>query len=255
MIYAKKKDLIVLFLFIIQRHLLYFPNTSTSYNQQYWQTLYVNKQTLALESKDNFQRVILLFHGNAGNANDREFYKNVFPKNTHLIVVEYPGYGINHLQDINKDNLLNHARKVTAYVKSQYGENIIIAGESLGTALASQMANEFKINKLLLITPYTSIKQVAQSKFWFVPISLLLKDNYDNVEFLQNYQGQALLVIAEKDNVISSKYGHKLYESINIKQQLNIKKDLIVVKNANHNNWHTYINKTNLEKIHHYINN
>lgn len=234
-------------LYVGQRSLLYSPDKSNDYNDRLWETLKLNDQVLGLETKDDYEQVIILFHGRSQNAAGKSAYQKFFPQNYHLIVVEYPGYGLNNTQSISKKNFLKHARDVMQYAKDKYGDNIILTGESLGTGVASQMASEFDIKKLFLITPYSSVKDVAQRKYWYAPIFLLLKDNYDNVKNLKNYSGETLILISEKDTVIPPRYAEKLYNS------LKTNKDKIVVEQAHHTNWGTYLNTEQLDKIRNFI--
>lgn len=256
MIYIQKKDFIILpavylilclALYFSQRSLMYFPDVSPIYNKEVWIPIVEKNEVLALESQDTNKKTIVLFHGNATNATSQVFYRNFFPKDVHLIAVEYPGYGLNHKMEISKDNLLSHARKVMKYAKAKYGDNIILTGESLGTGIASQMAKEFNINKLFLITPYTTINEVAQDKFWFIPTFLLIKDDYDNMTTLKDYKGETMILISDKDQVVPAKYGKKLHDSlINKKQQ-------IIVKNAQHSNWNIFITNPQLDQLRKFI--
>lgn len=234
-------------LYIAQRTLLYSPDKSKIYNDRLWGTLTSNDLVLGLETKDDYEQVIILFHGRSQNAAGKSAYQKFFPQNYHLIVVEYPGYGLNNNQSISKKNFLKHAREVMQYAKSKYGDNIILTGESLGTGIASQMASEFDIKKLFLITPYSSVRDVAQRKYWYAPIFLLLRDNYDNVKNLKEYTGQTLILISEKDTVIPPRYAEKLYKS------LKNSKGKIIVEQAHHTNWGTYLNTDQLDTIKNFI--
>lgn len=252
MIYIQKKDFIILpafyliiclALYMSQRSLMYFPDVSEVYNKEVWTPIVQKNEVLALESKDNNKKTIILFHGNATNATSQVFYRKFFRKNIHLIAVEYPGYGLNNKKNISKDNLLDHARKVMKYAKEKYGDNIILTGESLGTGIASEMAKEFQVKKLLLITPYTSISDVAQDKFWFVPASLLIKDNFNNINTLENYKGETFILMSEYDNVVPHKFAQRLHNS------LNNKKEQIFIKGAGHSNWNDYITDSQLNQL------
>lgn len=256
MIYIQKKDFIILPVFYLilclslyfaQRSLMYFPDVSEVYNKEVWNPIIEKNEVLALESKDNNKRTIILFHGNATNATSQVFYRNFFPKDVHLITVEYPGYGLNNKMDISKDNLLNHARKVMKYAKEKYGENIILTGESLGSGIASEMAKEFNIKKLFLITPYTTIGEVAQDKFWFVPASFLIKDNFNNIDTLKDYKGETFILMSEHDKVIPHKFAKELHHS------LSNKKEQIFINGAGHTNWNDYITDMQLNQLRNFL--
>lgn len=199
---------------------------------------------------DNLEtKTIVVFHGNSGNASSREYYQTFFNKmicrknQYRIIVAEYPGFGLNSEQAITKENFINHARAIMKYVKANYGGKIIVTGESLGTGIASQMASEFEVEKLLLITPYSSIGEVAQSRFWFLPVGLLLKDNYNSKKNLKNYQGDTLILVAQNDLVVPPKFADRLYKSIQNKKQK------IIIENASHSNWMRFLTKSQKNEI------
>ena len=58
-----------------------------------------------------------------------------------------------------------------------------------------------------------TIKIVAQRVMPYLPVSLLLRDAYDNIESLQKYRGRVVFVVAEKDEVVSAEQGRKLAEA------------------------------------------
>lgn len=256
MIYFKLKDFIILpifyllicfLLYIFQRDLMYFPVKDNNYNHSTWNIIQSKGELLGLDNKNDSNKVIIVFHGNAGNANLRDYYIDFFPKDYHIIVEEYPGFGLNSTLSISQENLINHSRKLMHYTIDKYGKNIIIVGESIGTGIATQMANEFNISKLLLFTPYSTLLDVVQNKFWYAPAFLLLKDNYDSVKNLHNYKGNILLVIAENDRIIPAKHAFSLYDSIEGN------KDKIVVKNAGHNTWIHLLTDKQLKHIKNFI--
>lgn len=223
------------YMYVVQEKLLYYPIKSSFVEKDKWKPVLIQDKTIGLESVKKSNKVIILFHGNAGNANMRTYYLNFFPKDYQIVIAEYPGFGLNSEEILSKENIINDARKLIEIIKLRNPKEIIIAGESLGTGIASQIASEYNINKLLLFTPYSRISDVAQDRYWFLPISLLIKDDYDSVDNLKNYQGKTFLLISEKDQTIPTKFAFKLFDSIHSQ------KEKIVITNAGHSNWMKYI--------------
>ena len=260
MIYPKVKDLVILPLFYSvacgllyyhQKSLLYFPDKTDSFDGKVWKPIETSTKTLALESLDNYKKIVVLFHGNTANANVRSYYQRFFPSDVHIVVAEYPGFGLNKSLPISKESFITHARELMRYLVEQYGEDyaehITIAGESLGTGIASQMATEFSIKHLLLITPYSSIADVAQGKFWYAPVALLLKDNYNSIDNLQSYKGKTMLLISEHDKVIPPKFAIKLFNAIPNN------KEKIIVKGAAHSNWLQHITAEQTNQVSQFV--
>lgn len=235
--------LICIFMFVSQRHLMYFPRVTTELSETTWKKVFVNNNLVGVESLDDNPDTVIIFHGNVGNANMRNYYFNLMPKNYHVVVAEYPGFGLKNDTEITKDNILSDARKLVTHMKGKTKGNIALVGESLGTGIASQMAKEFDVKKLMLITPYSSIADVAQSRYWYLPVSWLIKDNFNSVENLAKYNGQTLIMISEKDQVIPPQFAEKLYSTISGK------KEKMVIVGASHSGWLKNMTQEQVNKV------
>src|SRR4030067_2244903 len=127
--------------------------------------------------------VILLFHGNARTAPDRFFYAEEWGQlGSRLILFEYPGYGA-------RPGELGEAPFVSAGVDAaraaveQFGGPLILLGESLGCGVASAVAGskQAPVAGVVLITPWDTLPDMAQSVFWYFPAKWVTRDRYDNV--------------------------------------------------------------------------
>lgn len=176
------------------------------------------------------EKTVLLFHGNVGSATHRDYYQKIFPANTRVIVAEYPGFGANFKETISKEAFLSRARELTTKVKRDYPQ-VVVAGESLGTGIAAQMALENQVQKMMLFTPYSSISEVASYRYPWIPVGYLLKDNYDTLASVAKYSGQSLIVLSEEDTTIPIQFGKKVFDMIPSA------KTEIVVKKASHSTW------------------
>lgn len=228
-------------LYFEQKNFIYFPSTTDNVGQ--WQEEKLKDHTLYLHLSKNHQKVIVIFHGNAGSAINRVAYTDLF-QNEDVVINEYPGYGVNGDEDVDYQQIIFYANKTMQNVISKYGkDNVILLGESLGSGVASEMATKYKINKLILITPYSSFLDLAKRQFFMYPIKWMLKEDFDNVRALKNYHGQVTMLVASHDQVINPKYALKLYN------HLNTKKYLFMINNAGHNDWMKFISKDDLEAI------
>ena len=57
--------------------------------------------------------------------------------------------------------------------------------------------NDLNIDKLILVSPYDSIRSIAQNRFPIYPIFLLLKDKYDSIGRVKNIKAKTMILIAE----------------------------------------------------------
>lgn len=233
----------LLFIYLWQEKMLYFPDTyplaegearAKAYRFRIWPDNTPDYHGIVQEDLTGSSKgVILLCHGNAGSALDRVFYgKELAHLGYRLILFEYPGYGA-------RAGKLREASFVSAAVEAgraaieQFGGPLVLFGESLGCGVASAVAGSGKVPVagVVLITPWDTLPDMAQSVFWYLPARWMTKDRYDNVRNLNRYDGPVAVAVAENDEVIPSRHGFRLFEL------LSGRKKLWVLPGAGHNSW------------------
>lgn len=85
---------------------------------------------------------------------------------------------------------------------SQRHSAITVVGRSLGSGVATQLASQRKATRLVLITPYDSIQNIAAGQFPFFPISLLLNDKFESWKYASQISVPTLIIAAENDTII-----------------------------------------------------
>ncbi len=177
--------------------------------------------------------IVVLYHGNAGSACDRDFYANQFTQaGYNYIIVEYTGFS-NDSQEPSHELIKQDVKNVISYLKSENIEKVIVAGESIGSGFAAYHASLAPPERLLLISPFTNLSAMAKERFWFYPTSLLVDNALDNVEALKNYGGEVTIIHGDEDSIIPHKLGQRLFESIPSE------KDFITIAGAGHNDLFT----------------
>ncbi len=157
---------------------------------------------------------VVLYHGNAGSACDRDFYAAQFVQAEHgYIIVEYAGFS-NDAREPSHELIKQDVENVISYLKSENIEKVIVAGESIGTGFATYHASLAPPERLLLISPFTNLSDIAKERFWFYPTSLLVDNALDNVESIKNYSGEVTIIHGAEDSIIPHKLGQRLFESI-----------------------------------------
>jgi hypothetical protein len=94
-------------------------------------------------------------------------------------------------------------------------ENIIIYGESLGTGVATEIAQNKDFAGIILESPFTSMVDAAKTKYPFFPIKLLLKDKYESDKKIKNINSPILIMHGEVDTLVPFWMGKKMYELAN----------------------------------------
>lgn len=173
---------------------------------------------------------LLIFHGNAGCALDRDYYANAFGGHWEVYLFEYPGYGSRDGKP-GKSAFIEAGTAAVENLLSTDSRPIFLLGESIGSGTAAAIAGAMpaKIGGVALMLPFARLEEVAKEKFPWLPVSLLLRDKFDNIGALSTYRRPIAVIVAEKDEVVGSAQGHKLYEAYAGP------KKLIILPNATHN--------------------
>ncbi len=197
-------------LYYKQREILFVPSRSHKADKGF----YIVDENIKIwieVRNSNRKRALLYFAGNSENYwQDIDTLSQEF-NNFAIYFMHYRGYGASGGEP-TKDSILHDAILLYDKICTRY-KSITSIGRSLGSTIASYIANERDINKLVLVTPYSSIADIASYRYPFVPVKLLLKDNFDTLLYVPGIKSKTLVVLAENDKVIPHKYSYKLIKA------------------------------------------
>ncbi|HEY1250749.1 MAG TPA: alpha/beta fold hydrolase [Thermoanaerobaculia bacterium] len=179
-------------------------------------------------------RALLFFHGNAGNAADRLDRARILNERLGLDVflVDYRGYGRSEGAP-SEDGLYRDARAVYARALEHFHTTqVVLFGESLGSAVAIQLATEQPSAGVVLETPFLSVPAMARKHYPFVP-AFLIRSRYDNEGKIASVAAPKLFLVAENDEIAPPEQGHRLFELAAAP------KTLFVIPGSGHND--TYV--------------
>lgn len=181
------------------------------------------------------KRALLFFHGNAGNVGDRLDRTKILCQRLGLDVflVDYRGYGKSQGAP-SEEGLYRDARAIhgAAVERGFRPEDILLFGESLGSAVAIQLALDRASGAVVLETPFLSLAAMAREHYPFVP-TFLLRSRYDNAAKIPGVASPKLFLVAERDEIVPPDHGRRLFELA--KEP----KTLYVIPGAGHND--TYL--------------
>lgn len=161
---------------------------------------------------------LVIFHGNAGYALHREHYFAGFgdlddSRTWEVLIFEYPGYGARPGKIGEASFIAAGARALETLTADP--RPIYLLGESLGSGPACALAARFpqRIAGLFLLTPFASLRGVAAHHYPFLPLRLLLRDQWDNTAALRNYGGRVAVLLAAEDEVVTTAQGRRLFDA------------------------------------------
>jgi len=151
----------------------------------------------------NPHTIWLMMHGNAGQAADRDYVLQRMSEKDSLYVVEYPGYG-SRKGNPSLESMNQAASEAYQLLRSRNPNiPVCVLGESIGSGPACALAQEkIEPDKILLVVPFDFLAKVASRHFPFLPVRILLRDDWNNVESLRRYTGPVEIVGAIGDTII-----------------------------------------------------
>ena len=212
--------------YIFQRSLLYHPTENNYSSDQ----ILVSIEKVKIKTKDDIElmswyhkknldnyKTVLFLHGNAGSLENRIHKINHFKDmNINFLLVAWRGFSGNKGKPTEK-GLYEDAQSAVAWLKSKgvKENNIIIYGESLGTGVATEIAQNKNFAGIILESPFTSMIDAGKDKYPYLPVRLLLKDKYESNKKIRNINSPILIMHGKVDNIVPFHMGKKMYEIAN----------------------------------------
>ncbi len=178
------------------------------------------------------QRTIVYIHGNAGTLGDR--HGRVQPyleRGFGLLLVGYRGYGGNPGEP-TETGLYEDGRAHLDWLAQQgvKDDQLVLYGESLGAAVATQMAIERRVGALVLEAPFASILLSARARFPMFAFDWLIKDKFANIEKIDKVNAPLFVIHGARDWVTPQRFGRMVFE------RAREPKSALWLEEAGHNN-------------------
>ena len=212
--------------YIFQRNLLYHP-TENNYTGD---KITVSVEKLKIKTQDGIEliswyhnkdinkyKTILFLHGNAGTLENRIHKINHFKNmQVNFLLIAWRGFSGNKGQPTEK-GLYEDARSAISWLKFKgvSENNIIIYGESLGTGVATEIAQNKNFAGIILESPFTSMVDAGKDKYPYLPVRFLLKDKYESNKKIKNINIPILIMHGKVDNIVPFNMGERMYQLAN----------------------------------------
>ena len=155
-----------------------------------------------VEAADARETLILGFGGNAWNAEDVASYLHELYPDADVVTFHYRGYAPS-AGTPSAEALIADAPLVYDLAGERVkARRTIAVGLSIGSGIAAGLAAKRKLDGLILVTPFDSLKAVAQSIYPWLPIGPLFRHEIDAAGPLERLEVPTAVVAAERDEII-----------------------------------------------------
>lgn len=160
--------------------------------------------------------VVLLFHGNAGNIShrlDRTLLLHSKLQSS-VFLFDYRGYGKSEGSP-DEEGTYQDGRAAYRYLieRGFAPDRILLFGESLGAAVAVQIAREHEAAALILESPFTSIPDMARAVYPFLPLGQLVRTRYDSLGKIAEVRMPLLILHGTRDGTVPFEQGERLFQA------------------------------------------
>lgn len=175
---------------------------------------------------------VLFCHGNGGNITHRADVLRALHDRVGVSVLafDYRGYGKSEGKP-DEPGVLSDARAARTWLARKAGvaeERIVLMGESLGGAVAADLAVD-GARALILENTFSSLPDVAAFHYPWLPVRLLMRTQFNSAAKIRSYQGPLFQSHGDRDSIIPLELAKRLFDAANQPKRF------LLVDGADHN--------------------
>ena len=224
---AAAYGLVLATIYLLQGRMLYLPNVPGRALTQTPAAERMDYEDVHIETADGVslhgwfvpgatERVVLFFHGNAGNISHRLASIRQF-RNLELsvFIIDYRGYGQSEGRT-TEAGLYRDADAAWRYLTEQRGvhpQNIVIFGRSLGGSVAAHLASRQEPLALIVESSFTSVPDIAQEFYPWLPVRWLSRLNHATRDYVREVRAPLLVVHSRDDEIVPFRHGQAIFEA------------------------------------------
>ena len=154
-----------------------------------------------------------ILHGNGGHRGHRlDWMQDLHALGVSLFIIDYRSYGGSEGVP-TEEGLYMDAEAGARWLREKKGGKVVYVGESLGSAVAVELATRIPPDALIIQGGFASAVDVARDVYFFLPVNLLMKDRYDATLRIGKVTCPMLFIHGDEDGIVPIRHGKALFEA------------------------------------------
>jgi fermentation-respiration switch protein FrsA (DUF1100 family) len=178
---------------------------------------------------------VLFCHGNAGNITHRAGTLEMLHDRVgaSVLIFDYRGYGRSEGKP-SSSNILADARTARAWLagREKIAErDVVMMGESIGGAVAVDLAARDGARALVLESTFNNLPDVAAYHFPWLPVRWIMRTRLDSAAVIGQYHGSLFQSHGDADTIVPLEFARRLFDAANQPKQF------LLLPGHDHNDW------------------
>jgi fermentation-respiration switch protein FrsA (DUF1100 family) len=161
-------------------------------------------------------RVLLFFHGNAGNISHRlESIRQFLRLGLSVLIIDYRGYGQSEGRT-SEQGIYRDAEAAWRYLvenRDTPQERIIVFGRSMGASAAAQLAARYRPLALIVESSFTSVPDIAAEYYRWLPVRWLTRLRHSTKDLVRGASSPVLVIHSRDDEIVRFHHGEAIFEA------------------------------------------
>lgn len=173
--------------------------------------------------KKNARAAVLFCHGNGGNLTHRAIILRLLHERVgvSVLIFDYRGYGRSEGKP-SEQGVLSDALAARAWLAAREKipeTGVVLMGESLGGAVAVDLAARDGARALILESTFSSLPDVAAYHYPILPVRWAMRSQFDSVGKIGEYHGPLFQAHGDADTIVPLQFGERLFDAANEPKQ------------------------------------
>jgi fermentation-respiration switch protein FrsA (DUF1100 family) len=217
---------IIILLLVFENQLVFFPTPASTHwqapptdltTEDVWLQTSDGRMHAWWLPKPGAKNALIYFHGNAGNLSHRTTLAAGLMRaaEASVLIVDYPGYGKSEGKPTEAGcyAVADAAYDWVTESEKIPPERIILFGKSLGGGVATDLASRRPHRALVLAKTFTSVPDMAQQLYPWLPGRWLCRNRFDNLAKIRSCSAPIFVAHGDCDGTIHFSQGERLFDA------------------------------------------